>query len=129
MIAAEVPFRQHDRAFWHAFPEFANPIVAVIEGATLERMWLAAIALAQALQEDRDNFTALGPFSWAAAGTCPGLSPRAWTRIGQSTAARTAASSDSNSFDMSCRSCLNSGVVVCCLPATLCSGIRHRDHV
>lgn len=38
--------------------------------------------------------------------------------------------SDSNGVDMSCRSCLNSGVVVCCLPATLVSsGIRHRDHV
>ena len=35
MISADVQFRQHDRAFAHAFPKFTNPIVAVIEGAVV----------------------------------------------------------------------------------------------
>jgi hopanoid biosynthesis associated RND transporter like protein HpnN len=59
MISAEVPFRQHDRAFVRAFPEFSNPIVAVIEGAVPERVQLAAEALADALRADHDHFTAV----------------------------------------------------------------------
>ena len=39
---------------------FDASIVEVIEGATPERVRLAA--LAHTLQEDRDHFTALGPF-------------------------------------------------------------------
>ena len=48
MISAEVPFRQHDMAFRHAFPEFTNPIVAVIEGSVPERVHAAASRLALA---------------------------------------------------------------------------------
>jgi uncharacterized protein len=59
MISAEVPFRQHDRAFARAFPEFSNPIVAVIEGAVPERVQLAAEALADALRVNHQHFTAV----------------------------------------------------------------------
>jgi hopanoid biosynthesis associated RND transporter like protein HpnN len=59
MIAADVPFRQHDRAFWRAFPAFTNPIVAVIEGRAPERVQVAATALAEALRADRDDFSAV----------------------------------------------------------------------
>jgi hypothetical protein len=59
MISADVPFRQHDRAFAHAFPKFTNPIVAVIEGAVPERVQLAAEALADALRADQDHFSAV----------------------------------------------------------------------
>jgi hypothetical protein len=59
MISAEVPFRQHDRAFARAFPEFTNPIVAVIEGAVPERVQIAAEGLADALRADRDHFSAV----------------------------------------------------------------------
>ena len=55
MIAADVPFRQHDRSFWRAFPEFTNPIVAVIEGTVPERVQIAATALADALQQAVDE--------------------------------------------------------------------------
>src|SRR5918996_4975646 len=59
MISAEVPFRQHDIAFSHAFPEFTNPIVAVIEGSAPERVQSAASALAAALRADHEHFTAV----------------------------------------------------------------------
>jgi hopanoid biosynthesis associated RND transporter like protein HpnN len=59
MISADVPFRQHDRAFARAFPEFTNPIVAVIEGTVPERVQIAAGALADALRADRDHFSAV----------------------------------------------------------------------
>jgi hopanoid biosynthesis associated RND transporter like protein HpnN len=59
MISAEVPFRQHDIAFRRAFPEFTNPIVAVIEGSAPERVQSAASALAAALRADHEHFTAV----------------------------------------------------------------------
>jgi hopanoid biosynthesis associated RND transporter like protein HpnN len=59
MISAEVPFRQHDIAFRHAFPEFTKPIVAVIEGEVPERVQLAATALADALRTDHTHFSAV----------------------------------------------------------------------
>jgi hopanoid biosynthesis associated RND transporter like protein HpnN len=57
MISAEVPFRQHDAAFRQAFPDFTNPIVAVVEGAAPERVRIAASALAEALRADRSHFS------------------------------------------------------------------------
>jgi uncharacterized protein len=59
MISADVPFREHDRAFWRAFPDFINPVVAVIEGTVPERVQIAAEALADALRADRDHFSAV----------------------------------------------------------------------
>ena len=59
MIAADVPFRQHDRAFARAFPAFSHPIVAVIEGQAPERVRFAATALADALRADHDHFSAV----------------------------------------------------------------------
>src|SRR5688572_16878867 len=50
MISAEVPFRQNRIAFVEAFPQFRNPVVAVIEGAVPERVEQAADALAAALR-------------------------------------------------------------------------------
>ena len=67
MISPEVPFRQHDRAFTRAFPEFGDTIVAVIDAKTPEQAEQAAGALADALEQDRAHFTAIdfpggGPF-------------------------------------------------------------------
>ena len=59
MISAKVPFRQHDSAFRQAFPEFTNPIVAVIEGRAPERVQTAARALADALRADDAHFSAV----------------------------------------------------------------------
>ncbi|HEX5079850.1 MAG TPA: MMPL family transporter [Geminicoccaceae bacterium] len=59
MISADVPFRQHESAFREAFPEFTNPIVAVIEGRAPERVEAAARALADALRADDAHFTAV----------------------------------------------------------------------
>ena len=59
MIAADVPFRQHDRAFARAFPAFSHPIVAVIEGPVPERVQIAATALADALRADSEHFSAV----------------------------------------------------------------------
>jgi hopanoid biosynthesis associated RND transporter like protein HpnN len=59
MIAADVPFRQHDMAFWRAFPDFTNPIVAVIEGEVPERVQIAAADLADALRADHTHFSAV----------------------------------------------------------------------
>jgi hypothetical protein len=59
MIAADVPFRQHDRAFARAFPAFSHPIVAVVEGQVPERVRLAATALADALRADEAHFSAV----------------------------------------------------------------------
>ncbi len=58
MISAEVPFRQNNLAFVRAFPELRNPIVAVIDGATPERVEQAAAALALALRADTGHFAA-----------------------------------------------------------------------
>ena len=52
MISAEVPFRQNRSAFLEAFPQFRNPVIAVIEGAVPERVEQAAARLAAALQDD-----------------------------------------------------------------------------
>ncbi len=59
MISAEVPFRQNNLAFLRAFPEFRNPIVAVIEGTTPEQGEQAAAALALALRADAPHFAAV----------------------------------------------------------------------
>ncbi len=59
MISADVPFRQHDRAFARAFPAFSHPIVAVIEGPVPERVQIAATALADALRADGEHFSAV----------------------------------------------------------------------
>lgn len=52
MISAEVPFRQNWIAYQRAFPQFSNPIVAVIEGRAPERVEAMAAALADALRAD-----------------------------------------------------------------------------
>ena len=54
-----MPFRQHDSTFRQAFPEFTNPIVAVIEGRAPERVQTAARALADALRADDAHFSAV----------------------------------------------------------------------
>ena len=59
MISAEVPFRQNRIAFVEAFPQFREPVVAVIEGAVPERVEQAASALAAALRADDEHFAAV----------------------------------------------------------------------
>lgn len=59
MISPEVPFRRHHTAFMNAFPAFGDTIVAVVEGATPERVEQAASALADALRADPSHFTAV----------------------------------------------------------------------
>ncbi len=59
MISAEVPFRQNRIAFVEAFPQFRNPVVAVIEGAVPERVEQAADALAAALRAADAHFAAV----------------------------------------------------------------------
>jgi hopanoid biosynthesis associated RND transporter like protein HpnN len=59
MISAEVPFRQNRIAFTEAFPQFRDPVVAVIEGAAPERVEQAAAALAAALRADGQHFVAV----------------------------------------------------------------------
>ncbi len=56
MISAEVPFRQNALAFGRAFPEAKDPIVAVVEGPTPERVEQSAVALAKALRADTEHF-------------------------------------------------------------------------
>ena len=56
MISAEVPFRQNALAFGRAFPELKDPIVAVIDGSTPERVEQSAVALAGALRADSEHF-------------------------------------------------------------------------
>jgi hopanoid biosynthesis associated RND transporter like protein HpnN len=58
MISADAAFRRHHAAFVQAFPQFSHPIVAVIEGATPERVEEAAGALAKALRADGEHFVA-----------------------------------------------------------------------
>ena len=58
MISPDVSFRRNLSAFEQAFPEFNDTIVAVIEGATPERVDQAASALAEVLQAS-DHFTAV----------------------------------------------------------------------
>jgi uncharacterized protein len=59
MISADVAFRRHHAAFVREFPEFKNSIVAVVEGATPERVEEAAAALATALRADDEHFAAV----------------------------------------------------------------------
>jgi len=59
MISAEVPFRQNRIAFTEAFPQFRDPVVAVIEGTAPERVEQAATALAAALAADDAHFAAV----------------------------------------------------------------------
>ena len=59
MISADVAFRRHHAAFVREFPEFKNSIVAVVEGATPERVEEAAAALAKALRADGEHFAAV----------------------------------------------------------------------
>jgi predicted RND superfamily exporter protein len=59
MISADVPFRRNLTAFTEAFPEFDDPIVAVIEGDTPERVEEAAATLADTLRADSEHFTAV----------------------------------------------------------------------
>ncbi|HEX2478296.1 MAG TPA: MMPL family transporter, partial [Geminicoccaceae bacterium] len=59
MISAGVAFRRHHAAFVQAFPEFRHSIVAVVEGATPERVEEAAAALARALGADDEHFAAV----------------------------------------------------------------------
>jgi hypothetical protein len=56
MISAKVPFRQNWIAYQRAFPQFSDPIVAVIEGRAPERVEAMAAALADALRADDANF-------------------------------------------------------------------------
>jgi uncharacterized protein len=58
MISPDVSFRRNLSAFQQAFPDFNDTIVAVIEGATPERVDQAASALAEVLQAS-DHFTAV----------------------------------------------------------------------
>jgi uncharacterized protein len=58
MISPEVPFRRNQAAFQRAFPEFADTIVAVIEGPVPERVEQAASALADELRAS-EHFTAV----------------------------------------------------------------------
>ena len=58
MIAPEVSFRRNLAAFQEAFPDFKDTVVAVVEGATPERVDQAASALAAALRQS-DQFTAV----------------------------------------------------------------------
>ncbi|MGH6943960.1 MAG: MMPL family transporter, partial [Geminicoccaceae bacterium] len=67
MISADVPFRRNEIAFREAFPQFTEPLVAVIQAKTPERADRAARALALALEADREHFVAVdlpegGPF-------------------------------------------------------------------
>ena len=58
MISPDVSFRRNLTAFQHAFPEFRDTVVAVIEGETPERVDLAASDLADQLRAS-DHFTAV----------------------------------------------------------------------
>lgn len=58
MIAPEVSFRRNLAAFQQAFPEFKDTVVAVVQGATPERVDQAASALAEELRQS-DQFTAV----------------------------------------------------------------------
>ncbi|MFP3943302.1 MAG: MMPL family transporter [Alphaproteobacteria bacterium] len=51
LIAEDVPFRQHDKEFEKAFPQFDSVIIAVIEGGTAEQRELAARKLACAMDK------------------------------------------------------------------------------
>jgi hopanoid biosynthesis associated RND transporter like protein HpnN len=59
MIAADVPFRQNWIAYQRAFPQFSNPIVAVVDGDAPERVEAAAADLAGALGADPGHFAAV----------------------------------------------------------------------
>jgi hypothetical protein len=59
MISADVKFRRDHSAYVRAFPEFQEAIVAVVEGATPERVEQAARDLADALRADSKHFAAV----------------------------------------------------------------------
>lgn len=59
MIAADVPFRVHLIAFREAFPDFSDPIAAVVDGETPEQAAEAARLLADALAADEEHFEAV----------------------------------------------------------------------
>jgi hypothetical protein len=59
MISADVKFRRDHIAYVRAFPEFRETIVAVVEGATPERVEQAAADLAAALRADSEHFAAV----------------------------------------------------------------------
>jgi uncharacterized protein len=59
MISADVKFRRDHIAYVRAFPEFRETIVAVVEGATPERVEQAARDLADALRADSVHFAAV----------------------------------------------------------------------
>ena len=59
MISADVKFRRDHTAYVRAFPEFRETIVAVVEGATPERVEQAAADLAAALRADSEHFAAV----------------------------------------------------------------------
>jgi hypothetical protein len=59
MISADVPFRRDHIAFVRAFPGFEEAIVAVVEGATPERVERATADLAAALRADQEHFAAV----------------------------------------------------------------------
>jgi hypothetical protein len=59
MIAADVPFRRDHIAFTRAFPGFEESVVAVVEGATPERVEQATADLAAALRADQEHFAAV----------------------------------------------------------------------
>jgi uncharacterized protein len=59
MISVDVPFRQNQIMSDMAFPQFAEPIVAVIEADIPERAEQAAQALAESLKADPQHFAAV----------------------------------------------------------------------
>jgi uncharacterized protein len=70
MISVDVPFRQNQIMFRRAFPEFAEPIVAVIQADIPERADQAAQALTESLKTDPEHFTAVGFLGWSLSSSC-----------------------------------------------------------
>lgn len=56
MFAASLPWRQREQALDRAFPQFADPLVAVVRGATPEETAQTAAALARVLRADPRHF-------------------------------------------------------------------------
>ncbi len=57
LFSASLPWKRQDVAFNKAFPQFANLIVAVVDGATPEQTAETAKALALAADHDKVHFT------------------------------------------------------------------------
>lgn len=57
LIGHDVPWRRAELAIEHAFPQMADDIVVVIDGATPERAETAAVALAHSLKARADVFS------------------------------------------------------------------------